>query len=259
MPRPGYTERPPAGTLCLTMSYKPIESYGVIGDMHSVALVGTDGSIDWCCLPNFDSPSVFAALLDDEKGGSFKLAATADCTLKQMYLPDTNVLLTRFLGADGVGEVCDFMPIHRDDRGAYKRGRHQIVRVARAVRGEVEFRLDCRPAIDFARRPHRIVLDPRGAIFDSDGLDLGLLSPLPLVAEGDGVSVTFVLKPGESATFALRQVEDWTTAEDLLADRPTAGRPTSEPWSSGDDGAPARATTAAGARRCSGRRSRSSC
>src|SRR5881397_3656640 len=96
------------------MAYNTIGSYGVIGDMHSVALVGIDGSIDWCCLPFFDSPAVFAAILDHEKGGSFQLAATQGGTRKQMYQPDTNVLLTRFLGAESVGEVCDFMPIHRD-------------------------------------------------------------------------------------------------------------------------------------------------
>ncbi|XXY54555.1 glycoside hydrolase family 15 protein [Sorangium sp. So ce269] len=201
------------------MPYKPIESYGVIGDMHSVALVGMDGSIDWCCLPHFDSPSVFAGILDDVKGGSFLLAAAHGASRKQMYMPDTNVLLTRFLDAEGVGEVCDFMPIHRDTYGAYRRGMHQIVRVARAVRGAVRFRLACRPAMDFARRPHRVILDdPRGAIFDSDGLDLALVSPVPLSADGDGgVTADFVLQPGESATFSLRQVEDWTANADLLS------------------------------------------
>ncbi len=199
------------------MSYKPIESYGIIGDMHSIALVGIDGAIDWCCLPYFDSPAIFAGILDDEKGGTFRLYATHEGSRKQMYLPDTNVLLTRFLGSHGVGEVCDFMPIHRDVHGAYKRGRHQIVRIARAVRGAIRFRLECRPAIDFGRRPHRIILERQGAIFDADGIDLGLISPIPLTVDGDGVTLDFVLEPGESATFVLRQVEDWTASEDLLA------------------------------------------
>lgn len=201
----------------LLMAYKPIESYGVIGDMHSVALVGIDGSIDWCCLPHFDSPAIFAAILDDKKGGHFCLAATHEGPRKQMYLPDTNVLMTRFLGADGVGEVVDFMPIHHDDRGAYRRGMHQVVRVARAVRGRVTFRLECRPAMDFARRPHRVVLRPEGAVFDSDGIDLALLSPVPLIEQSDGsVTAEVTLEPGETATFVLRQVEDWTKADDLL-------------------------------------------
>jgi GH15 family glucan-1,4-alpha-glucosidase len=204
------------------VTYKPISSYGVIGDLCSVALVATDGSIDWLCLPNFDSPAVFAAVLDADKGGSFQLCARSEGSRKQMYLPDTNVLLTRFLNAGGVGEVCDFMPIHRDARGTYERGMHQIVRIARAVRGEVQFKLSCRPAIDFGRRPHRVVLDPRGAIFDSDGLDLGLVSPVPLRVEGSGVEAEFTLKAGETATFVLRQVEDWTTVPDLL-DRALCG------------------------------------
>lgn len=202
------------------MVYKPIESYGVIGDMHSVALVGMDGSIDWCCLPYFDSPSVFAAILDDKKGGSFKLAATETRTFKQMYLPDTNVLLTRFLAPGCVGEVCDFMPIHHDAAGAYKAGRHQIVRIARAVRGDVRFRLECRPALDFARRPHRFIRDRRGAIFDGDGIDLGLISPVPLTQDGDGAVAEFVLRAGECRSFILRQVEDYTTAHDLLDEAP---------------------------------------
>ena len=94
------------------MAYKNIDSYGVIGDLHTAALVSSDGSIDWCCLPRFDSPSVFAAILDDKKGGSFRIGPTKEDRCKQMYLPDTNVLVTRFLSEDGVGEVIDFMPWH---------------------------------------------------------------------------------------------------------------------------------------------------
>ncbi len=96
------------------MGYKPIESYGVIGDLHTVALVGIDGSIDWCCLPHFDSPSVFAAILDDQKGGSFRIASLYEAQHKQMYMPDSNVLVTRFLSDQGVGEVVDFMPVLAD-------------------------------------------------------------------------------------------------------------------------------------------------
>src|SRR3954454_24928239 len=94
------------------MPYLPIEDYGIIGDLHTVALCGVNGSIDWFCFPSFDSPSVFAALLDDAKGGRFQIAsADASSTHKQLYLPDTNVLVTRFLSVDGVGEITDFMPV----------------------------------------------------------------------------------------------------------------------------------------------------
>jgi GH15 family glucan-1,4-alpha-glucosidase len=187
------------------MSYKPIESYGVIGDLHTVALVGVDGSIDWCCLPYFDSPSIFAAILDDQKGGFFKIAPLHYKQHKQMYLPDSSVLLTRFLSAQGVGEVVDFMPI-----GETKQGRttHQIVRVVRAVRGTVRFRLECQPAFDFARRPHQVVLEGRGAVFTAGPMKFALISRFPLASGPQGVVLEFVLQPGECTTFILQQLEN---------------------------------------------------
>ena len=96
------------------MSYQPIESYGIIGDLHTAALVGNNGSIDWCCLPAFDSPSIFAAILDDKKGGYFKIAATTPGVEKQLYIPESNVLITRFSNPDGVAQVLDFMPVTAD-------------------------------------------------------------------------------------------------------------------------------------------------
>src|SRR4051812_3925298 len=77
------------------MATLPLQDYGVIGDLHTVALVGTNGSIDWWCFPHFDSASVFGALLDDDKGGRFQIAPVLPCEHKQLYLPDTNVLVTR--------------------------------------------------------------------------------------------------------------------------------------------------------------------
>src|SRR5439155_5124430 len=119
-----------------SMTYLPIENHGVIGDLSTVALVGTDGSIDFMCLPEFDSPSVFAALLGDRCGGRFQLAPLLESAReKQLYLPDTCVLLTRFLSAGGVAEVSDFMPIEGAGGG------HPVVRRAKTVRGEVRFRM----------------------------------------------------------------------------------------------------------------------
>jgi GH15 family glucan-1,4-alpha-glucosidase len=126
--------------------YRPIEDYGLIGDMHTVALVGTDGSIDWCCLPKFDAPSVFARILDAKQGGHFQVALRGDDgTTKQFYWPETNVLVTRFLSDDGVGEVRDFMPVAGR---ASEAGRRHIIRMVRAVRGTVTFRVECHPAFD---------------------------------------------------------------------------------------------------------------
>ncbi len=129
-----------------SMSYQPIENYGIIGDLHTVALVGMDGSIDFMCAPHFDSPSVFAALLDDEKGGGFKIAPTFNNVKhRQLNLPDTNMLLTRFLSHDGVAEVSDFMPVEAEGRA------HQLVRRAKTVRGVATFRMTCAPAFDYGR------------------------------------------------------------------------------------------------------------
>ena len=122
------------------MTYQPIESYGIIGDMHTVALVGTNGSIDWLCVPDFDSPSVFAAILDHGKGGCFKIAPVGDdVTCKQFYWPETNVLITRFLGPHGAAELADFMPAGRAVLG--DRHRLQLVRRVTAVRGILRFRM----------------------------------------------------------------------------------------------------------------------
>src|SRR5436309_8790971 len=135
--------------MSMASRFAPIEDYGIIGDLHTVALVGKDGSIDFLCLPSFDSPSVFAALLDAERGGRFQIAPILDrATRKQLYLPDTNVLLTRFLHADGVAEVSDFMPV--EDVGQA----HNLVRRAKTVRGELRFRMSCDPRFDYARASH---------------------------------------------------------------------------------------------------------
>ena len=131
--------------------YAPIEDYGIIGDLHTVALAGKNGSIDFLCLPSFDSPSVFAALLDADRGGRFQIAPRLDDAVhRQLYLPDTNVLLTRFLSDSGVAEVSDFMPV--EDAGVA----HNLVRRAKTVRGEMRFEMRCDPRFDYARATHAV-------------------------------------------------------------------------------------------------------
>src|SRR5207245_6854412 len=130
--------------------YQPIENYGIIGNMRTAALVGMDGSIDWLCLPHFDSPSVFAAILDDRKGGRFRIAPVgADIRHKQFYWPSTNILVTRFLHADGVGEVEDYMPV-----GGAGTAPNELIRRVRVVRGTMPFHLECRPRFNYARSDH---------------------------------------------------------------------------------------------------------
>jgi GH15 family glucan-1,4-alpha-glucosidase len=186
------------------MPYQPIEDYGVIGNMRTVALIGIDGSIDWLCLPHFDSPSVFAALLDHEKGGRFKIAPTADgVRTKQLYWPETNVLLTTFMSADGVGELEDFMPAGISSAPGWH---EQLVRRVRVVRGTMTFRLECSPAFDYARATHDVAVHAEGVTFDGPSLRLGLASDVPLTSDGKGAFAEFVLQEGESASFVLRPV-----------------------------------------------------
>src|SRR3954469_2063007 len=131
------------------MRYQPIEHYGIIGNMRSAALVSLDGSVDWLCLPRFDSPSVFGAILDAEKGGRFRIApaATSGLRHKQYYWPETNVLVTRFLHPDGIAEVDDYMPVGRAAGPAA-----QLVRRVRGVRGRLPLGGEGRPAFDSPRR-----------------------------------------------------------------------------------------------------------
>ena len=182
--------------------YLPIEDYGLIGNMHTAALVGANGSIDWLCYPDFDSPSVFGAILDDGKGGRFQIMPLAeDVTSKQIYLPDSNVLLTRFLSADGVGHVVDFMPV---ELRADHPGHRSLIRRVSVARGAVSFRVECRPAFNYARDPHRTEISAAGAVFRSPRLSLGLATAVALRPDGDAAVGEFTLREGQDATFVLR-------------------------------------------------------
>ncbi|MFQ5445021.1 MAG: glycoside hydrolase family 15 protein, partial [Nitrospinales bacterium] len=201
------TDVEPSGFFPEQEADQPIENYGVIGDLHTVALIGMDGSIDWCCFPRFDSPSVFGAILDRQKGGHFKIAPIGQFNRKQLYKTDTNILITRFLHEDGVGEVTDFMPMDRRRNGKEELKVHQIVRQVKVVRGTLKFRLECVPAFDYARKPHTLQLESEGAVFESDGLVLGLSSSFPLKEFRSGVACDFILKAGETCCFILKEVE----------------------------------------------------
>ena len=188
------------------MAYKSIGDYGIIGDLHTIALVGIDGSIDWCCLPHFDSPSLFGSILDHKAGGRFKIAPVHEGNTRQMYLPETNILLTRFLQDDGVGELTDFMPVESDEPG-YRPRRHQIIRMVSVVRGQVCFRLDCAPAFNYGRDTHSAEVAPKGVVFRTENSTVGLVSPIPLKVREGVAYQEFVVKQGESLTFFLEFVE----------------------------------------------------
>jgi GH15 family glucan-1,4-alpha-glucosidase len=181
--------------------YLPIEEHAIVGDLRTVALVGTDGTIDWYCPARFDAPSLFAALLDAKKGGHYSLSCRTSARPRQLYLPDTNILMTRFLAAEAVGEVIDFMVPETSGTAA---PRDLLVRQARAVRGRATFELGCHPAFDYARAPHTVqVIEGVGAVFSSAMGRCILRTDIPLKLEGEGVGATFTLDEGETVDFEL--------------------------------------------------------
>lgn len=160
-------------------AYPLIADHGLIGDLQTSALVATDGSIDWFCAPRFDSPSIFGALLDAERGGHFRVRPTTEAfTRKQLYFPDTAVLVTRFLTEAGVGELVDFMPV----TGEVATDRHRIIRMVRCVRGRMTFAVDIAPRFDYGREPHQTHVTETGAVFEGANTVM---------------TVRLVLEPGE--------------------------------------------------------------
>src|SRR4051812_20799113 len=163
--------------------FTPIENHGLIGDLQTSALVTTDGTVDWFCTPRFDSPSIFASLLDRQHGGHFRIAPDGDdYVTKQIYLPGTAILITRFISAGGVGELIDFMPV----TGPVATDRHRLVRLLRVVRGSMRFAIDCQPRFDYGRRPHKTELTPHGVLFEGD--------------DGLNVAAHLVRRPGVDAS-----------------------------------------------------------
>ncbi|WP_328444817.1 glycoside hydrolase family 15 protein [Streptomyces sp. NBC_00386] len=188
-----------------TPRYLPIADHGLIGDLRSAALVGTDGTIDWYCCERFDAPSVFASILDADRGGRFELAADVPARTKQFYFPDTNVLITRFFADDGVGEIQDFMPVVDDSREA---GRHRLIRRVVCVRGTLPFRARVAPRFAYGTVPHTVHVDSGQAVFTTPALKLALTSTVPVEVAGQDVWSLFKLREGESAVFALDRITD---------------------------------------------------
>ncbi len=187
--------------------YPPIGEHGMIGDLQSCALISSDGVLDFFCAPRFDSPSLFASLVDHDKGGYCRLAAddagqgASDSTVRQLYLPETAILVTRFLSHHGVGEVVDFMPVTRPEQATAQR---RVIRILRVVRGTVKFVLECRPRFDYARAGHGLTLrGENAAVFHGPDLDLHLQTTFPFRRESDDVVGSVTLGAGETAAVVL--------------------------------------------------------
>ncbi|MDF9817117.1 glycoside hydrolase family 15 protein [Streptomyces sp. SPB162] len=178
--------------------YPPIADHGLVGDLQTAALVSSQGVVDWFAAPRFDSPSIFAALLDHDRGGFFRMTpSNPEASCKQLYYPDTAILVTRFMSPDGVGEVIDWMPPNRSRTAS---DRHTLIRAVRTVRGTVRFDMECRPRFDYARAAHDLDLrSETGATFRAPGVTAHLQSSFPLERDGDDVRGSITLKVGEQA------------------------------------------------------------
>ncbi|WP_432001120.1 glycoside hydrolase family 15 protein [Streptomyces sioyaensis] len=187
------------------LRYTPIAEHGLIGDMRTAALVGTNGTIDWYCCTRFDAPSVFAAILDADRGGAFELAPDVPARTKQFYFPDTNILITRFFADNGVGEVQDFMPIVDDSREA---DRHRLIRRVLCVRGSLPFTARVAPRFDYGRSTHTVHARQGQTVFDSPALSLALTSSVPVEIDGPDARSSFTLSEGDTAVFALDRIGD---------------------------------------------------
>jgi len=188
------------------MPYQAIENYAIIGNMRSAALVGLNGSIDWFCFPHFDSPSVFASILDEQKGGYFKITPADPASKnKQYYWPDTNVLITRFYNSEGIVEIIDYMPVGEDIVNEFD---YRIVRRVRGIHGKVRMKMECYPAFNYARDTHETIISDSGASFHSQDLSLGLASNIPLEQNSRGSFSEFDIEEGgATAVFMLHKIE----------------------------------------------------
>ena len=193
--------------------YPNISDHGLIGDLQTAALITTDGTVDFFCCPRFDSPSVFASLLDADKGGYFKIAPDRDdYVTKQLYFPDNAVLITRFMTADGVGEVQDFMPVIQGK----PTDRHRLVRMLTVARGTMRFKADLQPRFDYGRGKHTVEITDNGALFRSDSMELTLHTSGgrnpgdPEAAEvtraGAGLHAIFTMREGQTGGLVLESM-----------------------------------------------------
>lgn len=191
-----------------TDPYLPIEHYGVIGNLKTVALVSLTGSIDFMSFPAFDSPTVFARLLDAQRGGSFSITPSMHrYHTKQLYLPGTAVLLTRFFSDEGIAELTDFMPIlhHKGENLC------AIARQVTAVRGDLTFRLACRPAFHYGEADAQCETTDTGILFRAEhdgGVVLRLLADIPLQIRDGGGYAEFTVRASETVHIVLESVSE---------------------------------------------------
>ena len=197
--------------------YPAISDYGIIGDMHSCALVSSAGSIDWCCFPRFDSNAIFGRILDWDKGGYFSIAPRGAFSVERQYLPGTNVLQTTFTTPSGTARLTDFMPMHHDEGAPiepYKVGEsHQIMRVLECVGGSVDIIMECHPRFEYGGIvPHADMETPH--IVPHAGMEK---SRIGFAHGGSGAISLFCSAPMHSVEGGFRSECTMTEGESLYA------------------------------------------
>ncbi|MFD2599334.1 glycoside hydrolase family 15 protein [Sphingobacterium corticis] len=189
-------------------SYPAIEDHGVIGNMHTAALVAMDGTIDFMCFPKFDSPTIFASILDKDKGGYFSIVPEMkDVNIKQIYIPGTAVLITRFFSEDGIVEITDYMPIVEDSCYTF----NAIVRKVKAIRGNIDFKMQCKPRFGYAKDKHTAEKKDDHVYFHSENngqSTIRLSATSDLSIRNDDVYSSFSLKEGDKSMFVLETAKD---------------------------------------------------
>ncbi len=183
--------------------YKDLEQYGIIGNLETCALVGDDGSIDWCCFPHLDSPSVFAGVLDSRKGGRFAITPDSAYISNQQYVTDTNVLRTDFHADTGVATLTDFMPI-RSERTPGEHDHQVIYRKLACKKGLLKFKVDFDPHFNYARDTTRIVETNYGLEASSGNHRLHLQASTKFDIKEGGATSTIEMSQGQEIWFVLR-------------------------------------------------------
>lgn len=203
--------------------YLPIADYAIIGNMHTAALIGKNGSLDWCCYPRFDSPAVFCKLLDADKGGRFRIGPTGRYICSRSYIDATNVLAMTFSVEGGQFRLTDFMPVNHASAAlggqSPDEGRTTILRRLEGVSGECEVEIEFAPTFDFGRSPVQVEALDGGVVARGGQASVYLRSPLPLQVSGDNrANLRFRIKAGERWDFCLGYCPGLTTPSGGMPD-----------------------------------------
>ncbi|MFW0715301.1 glycoside hydrolase family 15 protein [Pedobacter sp. N23S346] len=209
--------------------FQPIENYGIIGNLKTVALVSLNGSIDFMCAPKFDSPSVFATMLDSQRGGFCAIEPDLEnLTTKQLYFPGTAILLTRFFSDDGIAELTDFMPIAEGNKSSAS----AIVRQVKTVRGSIKFKFSCIPRFGYSESDYEVIKENDQLIFSckKEGLNIKISADVPLVVRKQNGYAEFMLEEAETATIVLEFLKPDEQGKELSFYADNAYHETKEFW-----------------------------